>query len=86
MICGLILKEKEVEPVKKEELSLEVEPDQKEEPIIEAVVVEDKVKPESFQKKIHLAIVKRNQIKLFPILKWLRKLLKCMKLMRVLYM
>ena len=43
----LHVKEKEVEPVKKEELSLEVEPVQKEEPIIEAVVVEDKVKPES---------------------------------------
>ena len=41
------MKEKEAEPVKKEELSLEVEPVQKEEPIIEAVVVEDKVKPES---------------------------------------
>ena len=43
----LHVKEKEVEPVKKVELSLEVEPVQKEEPIIEAVVVEDKVKPES---------------------------------------
>ena len=42
-----MLHEKEVEPVKKEELSLEVEPVQKEEPIIEAVVVEDQVKPES---------------------------------------
>ena len=43
----LHVKEKEVEPVKKEESSLEVEPAQKEEPIIEAVVVEDEVKPDS---------------------------------------